>query len=596
MKKNVKKGFTLVELLVVIAIIAILATVSVVGYLSFTKKANISNDVTMTTQMNTILQAEEATNKSEWPSEANDLLKESGIDLSKLEAYTDGYKYVWDKATNRILLLDETNNVVAPEGVTDASKEDTFIVVHNQSEIDNLNGDYAVLVAEDFKEDIAKVTSNTDVLDNSVEIMLEGNKENVSLNTIGGKVTINTPTATVKHYGSASLVDIIEVSPNSYHLYGDVTTINIEKGKIEIEAKSNVKLINVEENGVIININQNANVTTVSALEGISVGGNANVEKAVNVNSVEEFLSALNDETIEVIMVEPNTYSFEKQITINRSIKIIGSSNSDVIFKDNVSTITNLGMYRERPLIFSNSQNVDILISGISFSYDREELNNNDDKFYASCVVLETNGETTISGCSVSYYPRHGFVLYGGTAIVENNYFEYLNIPTEASGNAITIDAGCQAVVRNNEINGFISINENWSSVGLAIFNNGFANAYNNIFNNCNIGISISNIYGGDENKTDVNEENNIYNACAASMEYYYFAKENVILVNESNNCYYVDSDKKNNCIVWRYVENCFENESSAIAAATDKIDVIYVTNSQGLIIKTIKKPADGWN
>ena len=39
-----KKGFTLVELLVVIAILAILAGVSVVGYLSFTKKANLSND------------------------------------------------------------------------------------------------------------------------------------------------------------------------------------------------------------------------------------------------------------------------------------------------------------------------------------------------------------------------------------------------------------------------------------------------------------------------------------------------------------------------------------------------------------------------
>ena len=37
--KNTKKGFTLVELLVVIAIVAILATVAIIGYTSFTKKA-----------------------------------------------------------------------------------------------------------------------------------------------------------------------------------------------------------------------------------------------------------------------------------------------------------------------------------------------------------------------------------------------------------------------------------------------------------------------------------------------------------------------------------------------------------------------------
>lgn len=39
---NTKKGFTLVELLVVIAILAILATVSVVGYTSFINRANNS--------------------------------------------------------------------------------------------------------------------------------------------------------------------------------------------------------------------------------------------------------------------------------------------------------------------------------------------------------------------------------------------------------------------------------------------------------------------------------------------------------------------------------------------------------------------------
>ena len=56
-----RRGFTLVELLVVIAILAILATVSVVAYLGFTDKAKESNDIGIITQLNTLLKAEETT-------------------------------------------------------------------------------------------------------------------------------------------------------------------------------------------------------------------------------------------------------------------------------------------------------------------------------------------------------------------------------------------------------------------------------------------------------------------------------------------------------------------------------------------------------
>lgn len=58
--KKLKKGFILVELVVVIAIIAILSTVSVVGYLGFTKKANVSGDKALVSQLNTILKTNES--------------------------------------------------------------------------------------------------------------------------------------------------------------------------------------------------------------------------------------------------------------------------------------------------------------------------------------------------------------------------------------------------------------------------------------------------------------------------------------------------------------------------------------------------------
>ena len=55
--RNNKKGFTLVELLVVIAILAILASVAVVGYTAFIEKAERSNAQTELHQLETSVEA-----------------------------------------------------------------------------------------------------------------------------------------------------------------------------------------------------------------------------------------------------------------------------------------------------------------------------------------------------------------------------------------------------------------------------------------------------------------------------------------------------------------------------------------------------------
>ena len=54
---NTRKGFTLVELLVVIAILAILATVSVVGYTSFINRAHESNAQTEAHQIESAIES-----------------------------------------------------------------------------------------------------------------------------------------------------------------------------------------------------------------------------------------------------------------------------------------------------------------------------------------------------------------------------------------------------------------------------------------------------------------------------------------------------------------------------------------------------------
>ena len=103
MRNNKMKGFTLVELLVVIAILAILATVSVVGYTSFIKSAHISNDENIAAQLNQFLAAYQADHTTEhygkpitedniWEI-TQTILKDSQLDELEPHAKDYGYHY-----------------------------------------------------------------------------------------------------------------------------------------------------------------------------------------------------------------------------------------------------------------------------------------------------------------------------------------------------------------------------------------------------------------------------------------------------------------------------------------------------------------------
>ena len=108
MLTTTKKGFTLVELLVVIAILAVLATVAILGYTQFTKKANIANDQAICSQMNLALQSNEALdNKAQYPHQAVQQCIEAGFILENLTPSTAKYNFAYDQENNRFMLLDE---------------------------------------------------------------------------------------------------------------------------------------------------------------------------------------------------------------------------------------------------------------------------------------------------------------------------------------------------------------------------------------------------------------------------------------------------------------------------------------------------------
>lgn len=109
-----KKGFTLVELIVVIAVIAVLAGVSIPAYFYITNQAKQGADEQAVTQMNTILQADEITNEKTIQ-EVYSVLEKNNLTANGYVPLASNTYFFWDSSLNRVLYVDEDYSVLYPE-------------------------------------------------------------------------------------------------------------------------------------------------------------------------------------------------------------------------------------------------------------------------------------------------------------------------------------------------------------------------------------------------------------------------------------------------------------------------------------------------
>ena len=263
MKKKIKKAFTLVELLVVIAILAILATVSIVGYNSFTKKARVSNDTVLVKQMNDILFANSQTDdKNPTMTKALEDVFDGGYDLTKLTPTTTGYSIVWDSKNDQMVLLDDSSNKapVYPEASKVSEKKDLFIITRNKTEFGSTS-EFAHYLAESFEGSDIETSTGIDTGRNeNVKSVKYSNssKQDAIIRTNSGTLTINASNDNVYHYGLADKVIIENVAAKSYHENGYVTSyLEVKNGHVVLEKNSSVSILAV--NGSDVTVDQNAN-------------------------------------------------------------------------------------------------------------------------------------------------------------------------------------------------------------------------------------------------------------------------------------------------------------------------------------------------
>ena len=201
MRNTNKKGFTIVELVIVVAVIAILAAVLIPTFSGIIARANLSADQQAIRNMNTALAVDDILDKFDNPSDAIDALYNAGWNLGKMQPYSNGFKYVYNNSDNMMYLIDDKGNVVYP---AEADKRNMWGLYDNASnEIIAGITNYIALgnvLSTDHFESAFKNDGNYVIDLNDYCVKLNGTYSNVKL--INGGVisgTFSTESATTEY-------------------------------------------------------------------------------------------------------------------------------------------------------------------------------------------------------------------------------------------------------------------------------------------------------------------------------------------------------------------------------------------------------------
>ena len=159
MRNTNKKGFTVVELVIVIAVIAILAAVLIPTFAGIIHKANIATDTAVAKNLNTAAISAGADTFEE----AIAAVREAGYLIANLNAKADGCYFVWEDDSNQFLLYDLKNEKILYSNTEVSGDPDASwcFAVSNSEVADSVK---AVLSGITIKKTIASVADLKDAI------------------------------------------------------------------------------------------------------------------------------------------------------------------------------------------------------------------------------------------------------------------------------------------------------------------------------------------------------------------------------------------------------------------------------------------------
>lgn len=380
-----KKGFTIVELVIVIAVIGILAAVLIPSFVNMSKKANMTSDEVAVRNMNMLLASEFVDKKPKELKEVIDMLDDNGYNVNSLTPLTSGYVFVWNSTDNKIDLLESSK--VTGDKLFDLSKGASFINV-------KVGTKEELMTALNKGNDVT-LTNNIEVSDtfNIVgDVTIDMNKHtlNASANTArpfnltnGSALTINASGAHIE-CGKYGLVNIPAGNSGTVILNGGYykantnngSFIKVRTGEITKNTKVNIVLNKVNytdesNDGYIINPVSNDRTTFLGDLNITIDGGSYEAHSGI----ISKTQATIQEAKIKTkgfgIAVEGGTAQIEKcDITVGTyndgapATPIAASNNATVNVKGcklygNGETEGALGVYTSGGTIIAENLTID---------------------------------------------------------------------------------------------------------------------------------------------------------------------------------------------------------------------------------------------
>lgn len=288
---NKKRGFTIVELIIVIAVIAILAAVLIPTFSSLINKSLVAADESLVRNLNEAL-AMDVTNPHNTMTDALKATKENGFDVSKINARasTDGQKHeiLWDSRNDCFVYEKggEINYIPKSNTKGDATDVELWHIANDGK----LSKNYSNYLAAGTYAAPLDITTGLDVGEHTeiTEINYSNtNKQKAVIRMNGGKLSVNAPSDDVYFYGYAQEANITEIAGSSFHVVdGIISYAEIAKGHFVVENDSIVNVLYTTAQTAKIDKQGNSIIgkalTTADAAKELKHGGNVSLTLDAN--------------------------------------------------------------------------------------------------------------------------------------------------------------------------------------------------------------------------------------------------------------------------------------------------------------------------
>ena len=316
---NKKRGFTIVELIIVIAVIAILAAVLIPTFSSLINKSLVAADESLVRNLNEAL-AMDVTNPHNTMTDALKATKENGFDVSKINARasTDGKKHeiLWDSRNDCFVYEKggEINYIPKSNTKGDATPVELWHIANDGT----LSEKYSNYLAAGTYNSTLKITMGLDVGEHKevteVNYTNTNGKQDVVIRTNSASTTLTinvydngSKCDTVNHFGVVGKLVAVNAGMSSYHENGKACFVEVQKGKIVAENQSEITVLHAKTANVAVVENggeiKGAYATTDINTSNTANGGNKTLVVTTD-QEIQNKGNAAKDEAVENEMAD----------------------------------------------------------------------------------------------------------------------------------------------------------------------------------------------------------------------------------------------------------------------------------------------------